>query len=236
MLPAVPADPSAYVSQPHPGGGSILSVAEIKKPTRVNITGRKVMTAGATTSPVAVSIFVAPGGAVVTARTILVSPPRAQKKRRIMPHLTSFQAIKAAHALPAGSFAEAQVKGVSSMPLISGDVVSSAAGGPSLSDLISQASVVAVSSSMLPPVFTTAVVVTHSPISTPLFSSAAPVSLFDYSVGVFSVSGKEVPTTSVAGDSTSARDTTVSDSGRSSSGFVDDGVRLGDDLYLPTIY
>ncbi|KAJ0743358.1 hypothetical protein HanPI659440_Chr10g0374891 [Helianthus annuus] len=102
LLPAIPADPSAYVSQPHPGGGSIISVAETKKPTRVKITGRKVMTTGATTSPVAVSISLASGGAVVTAPTILVSPPRAQKKRRIMPHLTSFQAIKAAHALPAG--------------------------------------------------------------------------------------------------------------------------------------
>ncbi|KAJ0520612.1 hypothetical protein HanIR_Chr10g0461331 [Helianthus annuus] len=57
MLPAIPADPSAYVSQPHPGGGSIVSVAETKKPTRVKITGRKVMTAGATTSPVAVPLL-----------------------------------------------------------------------------------------------------------------------------------------------------------------------------------
>ncbi|KAJ0616184.1 hypothetical protein HanIR_Chr02g0087751 [Helianthus annuus] len=160
---------------------------------------------------------------------------RVQKKHRIMPPLTSFQAIKAVHALPTGSFAEAQVEGVSSMPLTYGDVVSSAAGGPSLSDLISQASDVTISSSMLPPVFTTAVVVTPSPVSTPLFSSATPVSLFESPVGVSAASEKEVPTTSVAGESTSARDTTVSDTGGSSSDLVDDGARLGDDLYLPTI-
>ncbi|KAJ0801987.1 hypothetical protein HanPI659440_Chr03g0124151 [Helianthus annuus] len=118
------------------------------------------MAAGDTNSPVAVSNYVAPGGAAVTSATAsLVSPPRVQKKRRILPPLTSFQAIQAAHVLPTGFFAEAQVKRVSSMPLTSGDVVSFAAGGPSLSDLISQASAAAVSSSMLPPVFTTAVAV-----------------------------------------------------------------------------
>ncbi|KAF5773122.1 hypothetical protein HanXRQr2_Chr13g0585151 [Helianthus annuus] len=121
------------MSQPPPSGGSSVSIAETKKPTRVKITGRKVITAGATTSPVAVSISLAPEGTTaVSAPTSLVSPPRAQKKRRIMPPLTSFQVIKAAHALPAGSIAETQVGGGSS-----GAIVSSAAGGPSLSDLIS---------------------------------------------------------------------------------------------------
>ncbi|MFS7979472.1 hypothetical protein Hanom_Chr10g00927691 [Helianthus anomalus] len=114
-----------------------------------------------------------------------------------MPPLTSFQEIKAAHALPAGSFAETQVEGGSS--------------GAVASD-------VAVSSSMLPPVFTTAVVVTPIPVTTLLFSSATPVSLFDSPAGVFSASEREMPTTSVAGESTSAGDATVSD-----------------DLYLPII-
>ncbi|MFS7945188.1 hypothetical protein Hanom_Chr06g00521221 [Helianthus anomalus] len=96
------------------------------------------MTAGATTAPVEVSISVTPEGAtVVSAPTSVVSPPRTHKKRRILPPLTSFQAIKASHALPAGSFAEAQLEGVSSVPLTTRNVMSSAAGGPSLSDLIS---------------------------------------------------------------------------------------------------
>ncbi|KAF5798164.1 hypothetical protein HanRHA438_Chr07g0300181 [Helianthus annuus] len=46
LLPAMPADPIAYISQPPPSGGSSVSAAETKKPTRVKITGRKVMTAG----------------------------------------------------------------------------------------------------------------------------------------------------------------------------------------------
>ncbi|MFS7968285.1 hypothetical protein Hanom_Chr09g00795661 [Helianthus anomalus] len=47
------------------------------------------------------------GATAVSAPTSVVSPPRAKRKRRILPPLTSFQATKAAHALPAGSFAEA---------------------------------------------------------------------------------------------------------------------------------
>ncbi|KAM0038079.1 hypothetical protein Hdeb2414_s0013g00410671 [Helianthus debilis subsp. tardiflorus] len=88
---------------------------------------------------------------------------------------------------------------------------------------------------MLPPVFTTAMVMTPNPVSTPLSSSATPISLLDSPFGVFSASEKEVLTTSVAGESTSTRDATASDAGGSRSGFVDDGARLGDDLYLPTI-
>ncbi|MFS7997094.1 hypothetical protein Hanom_Chr12g01137691 [Helianthus anomalus] len=155
----------------------------------------------------------------------------------MMPPLTSFQAIKAAHALPAGSFAEAQVEGVSSMPLTSRDVVSCAAGEQSLplADLISQASVIAISSSLPLPLFTTSVVMTPGTVTTPLFSSAKSLSLFDYPVGYFFVYRKEMPTTSADGESASARDTTVSDTGGSSSGFVDDGTHLTDDLYLPTI-
>ncbi|MFS8007772.1 hypothetical protein Hanom_Chr14g01264971 [Helianthus anomalus] len=136
-----------------------MSAVETKKPTRVKITGRKVMTAGATTTPVAVSISVAPEGATtVSAPADVASPPRAQKKHTILPLLTSFQAIKAAHAIPVGSFTKAQVKGVSSVPLTTRDVVYSTAGGSSLPDLISQARDVVVSSSMLPPVFTSTVV------------------------------------------------------------------------------
>ncbi|MFS7978533.1 hypothetical protein Hanom_Chr10g00916581 [Helianthus anomalus] len=74
------------------------------------------MAAGGTTS-VAISVSVPPGGATLTSDACdLVSPPRAQKKRRVVPPLTSFQAIHAAHALPTGSIAEAHVEGLSSMP------------------------------------------------------------------------------------------------------------------------
>ncbi|MFS7964603.1 hypothetical protein Hanom_Chr08g00752291 [Helianthus anomalus] len=66
--------------------------------------------------------------------------------------------------------------------------------------------------------------------------SATRVLLFDSHIGVSVASEKEMHATSVAGESTSARDATINDIGGSSSGFVDDGAYLGDDLYLPTIY
>ncbi|MFS7918114.1 hypothetical protein Hanom_Chr03g00197061 [Helianthus anomalus] len=168
------------------------------------------------------------GTTAAAAPTSLVSPPRVQKKCRIMTPLTSFQAIKVAHTLPACEPKLGVGPLVQLFPL-------RLAGGPSLSDLISQANTVVVSSSMLPLVFTTVVVETPNSVTTPLFSSSTPVSLFDSPVGVFSASEKEIPTTFVGGESTSARVATVSDAGGSTSGFVDDGARLGDDLYLPTI-
>ncbi|MFS7888846.1 hypothetical protein Hanom_Chr00s000002g01599871 [Helianthus anomalus] len=68
LLPVIPADLTAYVSQPPPSGGSSVSIAETKKPSRIKITGRKVITAGSTTSPVAVSISAA-------RRVLLLLPP-----------------------------------------------------------------------------------------------------------------------------------------------------------------
>ncbi|MFS7916040.1 hypothetical protein Hanom_Chr02g00172421 [Helianthus anomalus] len=44
-----------------------------------------------------------------------------------------------------------------------------------------------------------------------------------------------MPTTSAGGESTSAKDTTISDTGGSSGNFTEYGARLFDDLYLPTV-
>ncbi|MFS8034667.1 hypothetical protein Hanom_Chr17g01583851 [Helianthus anomalus] len=237
LLPAVPADPSTYICQPPPSGGSAVSAAEVKKSIRVKVTGRKYMAAGAAAFAIAVGVFVSVGGVAVTsAAAELVSPTRALKKRKVIPPLTAFQAIQTAYAMPTGFTVEVQVEGVSSVPLTSVDVMHSATSGPSLSELISQVSASALISSLLPPlVFTVAVVVTTSLVSTPLSSNVIPTSLFDSPIGVFSASEKEMPVASVAHVPTSARNTAVSDAGGSSSGIVDDGTHLGDDLYLPTI-
>ncbi|MFS7925880.1 hypothetical protein Hanom_Chr04g00290391 [Helianthus anomalus] len=88
---------------------------------------------------------------------------------------------------------------------------------------------------MPPLVFTTVVAMTTSPVATPLSSSATPMSLFDSPIGVFFASEEEMPTASAACEAISARDTAISDVGGSSSGVVDNGARLGDDLYPPTI-
>ncbi|KAJ0833689.1 hypothetical protein HanRHA438_Chr16g0735451 [Helianthus annuus] len=185
LLPAVPADPAAYVSQPSPSGGSSVSAVETKKTIRVRVTGRKYMATGAATSSVTSGVSVPAGSVAVTAAE-LASPTHVSKKRKSCPALTAFEAIQAAYVMPIGSTTGVQVEGVSSAPLISVEVTPSARGEPSLSTLISQASATAaVSFPMPPPMPTTAVVVTTSPVSTPLPSSVTPISLFDSPFSVF---------------------------------------------------
>ncbi|KAJ0549843.1 hypothetical protein HanHA300_Chr07g0238601 [Helianthus annuus] len=89
---------------------------------------------------------------------------------------------------------------------------------------------------MPPPLFTTSVVMTPSPITTPLFSNSTPAFIFDSPIGDFPMSGKEMPTTSAGGESKSAKDTTISETGGSSGNFAEDGARLFYDVYLPTVY
>ncbi|MFS7936478.1 hypothetical protein Hanom_Chr05g00416041 [Helianthus anomalus] len=59
--------------------------------------------------------------------------------------------------------------------------------------------------------------------------------MFDSPMGDFPVSRREMPTNSAWGESTSAKETTVSDTGGSSGNFADDGVCLYNDLYLSTV-
>ncbi|MFS7956831.1 hypothetical protein Hanom_Chr07g00659191 [Helianthus anomalus] len=217
LLPAVPVDPAAYISQPPPSGGSNVTAAEAKKPIWVKVTGRKYMAAGAATSAVTGGVSVPVGSVVVIDAAELASPTRVSKKCRIVPALTTFEAIQAAYAMPTGSTAGVQVEDVSSAPLTSVEIVPSAVSEPSLSDLISQSSVAAaVSYPILLPMPTTAVVVTTSPVSTPLPSSVTPTSLFDSPFSVFSAAGKEMPTVFAAHEATSTGDTAVSDAGGSS--------------------
>ncbi|KAJ0520241.1 hypothetical protein HanIR_Chr10g0457211 [Helianthus annuus] len=216
LLPTVPTDATAQVSNPPPpSGGNGVSLEETKKPSRIRITEKKIITAGEIASPVAANVSTAPEIVVVTSAPIMVSPRPAPKKRRITPSLSTFQATKAAQALHADYLAESQGGSGSFMPLTSGEIFSSATGGQSVSlaDLISQASVIPVSSLMPPPLFTTSVVMTPNPVTTPLLSSSTPVSIFDSPNGDFHASGKDKPVTSAGGESTSAKDTAVSDTG-----------------------
>ncbi|MFS7964540.1 hypothetical protein Hanom_Chr08g00751551 [Helianthus anomalus] len=129
-----------------------------------------------------------------------------------------------------------RIENVSSAPLTSVGTIPSAAGKPSLSDLISQASTTtAVSCPMPPPMPTVVVAVTTSSVSTPLPLSVAPSSLFNSPLSVFSATEKETPMIFAAHETTSTQDAAISNAGGSSSGIADDGARLGDDLYLPTI-
>ncbi|MFS7944146.1 hypothetical protein Hanom_Chr06g00508641 [Helianthus anomalus] len=215
---------------------------------------------GTTVSPVAASMSITLEDVVVTSAPAIVSPRPAPKRLSMMSSfpLSKLRRLFNCYTLVSGcvslyrawsfvcfltvgfdadSLVEAQVESGSSMPLTSREIVASTVGGQSVSlaDLISQASVLPVGSSMPPSLFTTSVVMTPSPVTTPLFSSSAPASIFHSLIGDFPVSRKEMPTTSVGGESSSAKDTTVSDTRGSYGNFAEDGARLFDDLYLPTV-
>ncbi|MFS7946132.1 hypothetical protein Hanom_Chr06g00532441 [Helianthus anomalus] len=175
LLPAVPANPDTYISQPPPNGGSSVSAVEEKKTIRVRVTGRKYMATGAATCAVTVGVSAPPGSVAVTTAAELASLTRVSKKRKIVPALTAFEAIQTAYAMPTGSIYGVQVEGVFSASLTSVEVMPFTVSEPSLSDLISQASVaVAVSCPMPPPMPTTVVAVTTSPVSTPLLQVLPP--------------------------------------------------------------
>ncbi|KAJ0515378.1 hypothetical protein HanHA300_Chr10g0379921 [Helianthus annuus] len=102
LVPALPADPTTYIA-PLPlvpsGGVSALE----KKPTRIKVTGRKYMAAGAAASSV--------GGTSLTRGDLsttaaMTSPGPAPKKRKtfVAPTLSAFEAVQAAYALPFGTY------------------------------------------------------------------------------------------------------------------------------------
>ncbi|MFS7947574.1 hypothetical protein Hanom_Chr06g00549871 [Helianthus anomalus] len=91
------------------------------------------MAAGAATSSVT-------SGVTVTAAE-LESPTHVLKKQKVVRALTAFEAIQAAYVMSIGPTVGVQIENVSSAPLASMEIIHSAAGEPSLSDLISQASV-----------------------------------------------------------------------------------------------
>ncbi|KAM0012813.1 hypothetical protein Hdeb2414_s0047g00747841 [Helianthus debilis subsp. tardiflorus] len=234
LLLAMSADPAVYIPQPPPSGGSNIATIE-KKPSRIKFTRRKYMAAGAASSSVGVT---APVGSAVVTVAQLTSPAHVSKKRNTftVPALTAFEAMQAAYALPIGSTAGVQIEGVSPAPLTSVGIIPSAASETNLSELIFQSSVTAsVICTMPPPMPTTVVTITTSPVSTSLPSSFTPYSLFDSPLGNFSATEKEMPKVSAAHEATSVMDAAMSEAGGSSSGIADDGAHLGDDLYLPTI-
>ncbi|KAF5808891.1 hypothetical protein HanXRQr2_Chr04g0150691 [Helianthus annuus] len=198
-----------------PSSGCEASLGGTKKASRIRITGKKSTTSEVTTSPEAAGELTAPEGATVTSAPAIVSPRPAPKRRRTITFLSTFQTTKTAQLLHTDTIAEAQVEGGSSLPLTSGEIATSAIGGQSVSlaELISQASVLPVCSLMPPPLFTAFVMIITNPVSTPLFSSSTPTSMFDSPMGDFPVSGREIPTTSAGGESTTAKEMTVSDTG-----------------------
>ncbi|MFS7986817.1 hypothetical protein Hanom_Chr11g01014661 [Helianthus anomalus] len=146
--------------------------------------------------------------------------------------------MKTAYALPFGSTAGVQIEGVPTgyCPIdICGDYTVRCWRNQPFKAYISGQHYRAISCTMPLPMPTTAVIVTTSLVSTPLPSSVTPSSLFDSPFGNISATEKEMTTVSAAHEATIIMDAAKSDAGGSSSGITDDGARLGDDLYLPTI-
>ncbi|KAJ0927059.1 hypothetical protein HanRHA438_Chr04g0178401 [Helianthus annuus] len=233
VLPAVPADPAAYIS-PLPSVPSAGVPALEKRPTRIKLTGRKYMAAGVAASSIGGTSF--PGGDA-PATAVITSPVHASKKRKtfIAPTLSVFQAVQAAYALPLCISSETQTENVIPTPVSSVGVTLPSSGTGSATEPITQASVTAViSCTMPPPTPTASVIVTADPVSTPRTSSIDP-SMFDSPLSIFSAANKEAPAVSAAQEATSVGGASTSDAGGSSSGIADYGARLIDDLFLPTV-
>ncbi|MFS7944373.1 hypothetical protein Hanom_Chr06g00511361 [Helianthus anomalus] len=101
VLPALPADPAVYVSPLSIGGGNSVAAPE-KKPTRIKVTRRKYMAAGAAPSSAGVTTFTRGD----TSTTEITSPIHVPKKRKtfVAPTLTAFEAVQAAYVLPHGIY------------------------------------------------------------------------------------------------------------------------------------
>ncbi|KAJ0806330.1 hypothetical protein HanPI659440_Chr02g0088271 [Helianthus annuus] len=234
LLPALPTDSAAYIAPlPLVPSGGVSSVE--KKPTRIKVTGRKYMASGAAASSV--------GGTALTrgdtsTPVAMISPGPISKKRKtfVPPSLSAFEAVQAAYALPLGTSIGAQAENVTSTQLSYAGVVLPSSNVSSVTGPIPQVgATAAVSCAMPPPTPTTAVTVTAGPVSISLTSSVAPSSLFDSPLSIFSIADKETPAVHVTQEATSAGGAAANDAGGSSSGIADDGTRLVDDLYLPTI-
>ncbi|KAJ0458917.1 hypothetical protein HanHA89_Chr16g0643141 [Helianthus annuus] len=177
-----------------------------------------------------------PGGDISVA-AVMTSPVRSVKRRKtfVVPTLSAFEDVQASYALPLGISGGTQTGIVSSAPVSSVGVSlpGSGTGGPA--EPKTQASVTAVISCTIPlPTPTAYVAVTVDPVVTPRTCGVDP-SLIDSPLSIFSVADKEVIAVSAAQEVTSIGGAAASEAGGSSSGIADDGVRLMDDLFLPTV-
>ncbi|KAJ0902152.1 hypothetical protein HanPSC8_Chr08g0333661 [Helianthus annuus] len=233
ILPAVPADPAVYISPLSAVANTGVSVSE-KKPARIKLTGKKHTATHVVVTSVEESACV---GRDIPLAANMTSPGRALKRRKtfFVPTLSAFEAVQAAHAFPTGTSAGVPPR------VVAPTLVSTAAlSVPSSSVSVSTNSktpastTAAISCAMPLPTPTLSVAVTVDPIATPR-TCGVDTSLFDSPIGIFSDAGKDVAAVSVAQEVTSLGGAAASEAGESSSGIADDGVRLIDDLFLPTV-
>ncbi|XP_021995478.1 uncharacterized protein LOC110892630 [Helianthus annuus] len=230
ILPAVPADPTAYVTQLSGVATTAVSVSE-KKPTRIKLTGKKHTAIHGGMPSVEETSSV---GRDIPLVTDLTSPGRAFKKRKtfVVPTLSAFEAVQAAYAFPTGTSVGVP-PGVVTPTLVSTVALTCPSSSVSLSTVpkTSASATAAVSCVMPLPIRTLSVAVTVDPLST-LRTGGIDTPVIDSPRGIFADVDKDVTTVSAAQEVTSVGG---GETGGSSSGIADDGVRLIDDLFIPTV-
>ncbi|KAJ0519760.1 hypothetical protein HanIR_Chr10g0451831 [Helianthus annuus] len=230
ILPAVPADSTAYITQLSGVATTAMSVSE-KKPTRIKLTGKKhTATHVGVTSVEETSCI----GRDIPLVADLTSPGRAFKKRKtfVVPTLSAFEAVQAACAFPTDTSVGVPPR-VVAPTLVSTVALSYPGSSVSLSTVpkTPAPATAAVSCVMPLPIPTLSVAVTVDPLST-LRTCGVGTPVFDSPIGIFADVEKDVTTVSVAHEVTSIGG---GEAGGSSSGIADDGARLIDDMFLPTV-
>ncbi|KAJ0884103.1 hypothetical protein HanPSC8_Chr10g0429481 [Helianthus annuus] len=230
LLPAVPADPLAYIA---PLSGMTIAVAASseKRPARIKLSGKKhPVTHGSMPTMEETPTM----GRDVPLVSDLTSPGRVSKKRKtfVAPTLSAFQAVQAACAFSPGT-----IMGVSS-GVVTSTVAPTVAGSCPGSDVsISmgpQSGVFvapAVSCVMPSPSPAISVAVSVEPLSS-LQSGGLDTMLLDSPKDIFAGVDTNAAATSTAHEATSMGG---GDNRASSSGIADDGARLIDDLFIPTV-
>ncbi|KAJ0611431.1 hypothetical protein HanHA300_Chr01g0015731 [Helianthus annuus] len=233
ILPAVPADPAVYIS-PLPAVTNTGVSASEKRPARIKLTGKKHTMTNVAVTSIEESACVERG---IPLAAVMTSPGRALKKRKtfVVPTLSAFEAVQAAHAFPIGTSVGVQPGVVASTPVSTVALsVPDSSIGVSTEPKTQASATAAISCAMPLRTPTLSVAVTVDPIVTPRTSGVG-TSLFDSPISIFSVAEKEVTAVSVAQEVTSLGGAAASEAGGSSSGIADDSVRLIDDLFLPTV-
>ncbi|XP_021986507.2 uncharacterized protein LOC110882929 [Helianthus annuus] len=229
LLPAMPTDPLEYIA-PLTGMAAATSASSEKKPIRLKLSGRK---PAATTVSVPVMEETPNASREVSLASDLTSPGRASKKRKIFvaPTLSAFQAVQAACAISPGTFAGISSGGVPST--VVSTMAASCTGSTSMptSPQVSASFAPAVSCIMPIPSSTVSIAVTSEPLPSLRsggFDTTLPESPKDMFAGF---------DTNAAAASTAHEATSVGggDNRASSSGIADDGARLIDDLFIPTV-
>ncbi|KAJ0704267.1 hypothetical protein HanPI659440_Chr14g0560751 [Helianthus annuus] len=229
LLPAMPTDPLEYIA-PLSGMAAAVSASSEKKPIRLKLSGKK---PAATTVSVPVMEETPNASREVSLASDLTSPGRASKKRKIFvaPTLSAFQAVQAACAISPGTFAGIS-SGVVPSTVVS-TVAASCTGSASMptGPQVSASFAPAVSCVMPIPSSTVSIAVTSEPLPSLRsgdFDTTLPESPKDMFAGF---------DTNAAAASTAHEATSVGggDNRASSSGIADDGARLIDDLFIPTV-